>query len=152
MKQGLLVIIGVASILLHCSTGGSFGDFAGGGVIGNPNSPSLSYTDTLSNKVVTVNNFDLNADPGMIPVSKPSGPDQALVNTVQKYSFSGYRGDKRFRFSSGNEEQLSSWISDTIVSWTFTSAGVCSVQVQGAKDTAKWSLPLVVHAYDIDLK
>lgn len=147
-KGGLLIF---AAITMHCSSGGWTGDFAGGGVIGNPTVPTLGfgYVDSTRGRVVTTFIGQLDLGNGPVPLG-PVGSDTALVNHVQSYSYPGAAGTKHFLFSSGSEKRVSSWSMDSSVLWTWTTASVCSVQVQLANetDTSAWSEPLIVHVIE----
>jgi hypothetical protein len=145
------IIIGIAwTIVLHCSSGGSMGDIAGGGVIGNPAMPGLSYTDTIHCRVVTKSGGLSDAAGGSLSPFTPLGPDTAHVNQRQRYCLAGTSGDKRFRFAAVDGERISSWSPDSAIEWFWTVAGICSVQVQVAQepDTTAWSEPLIVHSVE----
>jgi hypothetical protein len=146
MKK-IAIIIGIASaIMLHCSLGGPVGDLTGGGVIGNPATAVLTYTDTIHCRVVTKYGGRLDPDGGPPAPIMPFGADTARINQQQLYGFPGASAIKRFRFATPCGEQFSSWSPDSVIEWTWTTAGICSVQVQRAEnaDTSTWSEPLIV--------
>jgi hypothetical protein len=146
MKR-IIILIGLASvIMLRCSSVGSIGDLSGGGVIGNPLTPEAGFTDTLHQKTETVNNCQIGPNGQVIPLVKPSGSNESQVNKEQQYSCTGYTGTKRFKYSTPLGQQFSSWMSDSEMVWTWTTAGLCSVQVQliVRTDTSTLSKPLIV--------
>ncbi len=147
MKWITGIIIICSSLLLRCSLLGSSGDFAGGGVIGNPSAPTLSFADTIHCRVVTTSTGWLGPDGGPFSPITPFGPDSAHINQQQRYSLSGSTGAQHFRFSSPCGAQISSWSPDSAIEWTWVTAGICSVQVQQVEkaDTSTWSEPLIVH-------
>jgi hypothetical protein len=151
MKLKIPALIIVTALMMRCSVGGSFGDFAGGGVIGNPSMPTLGfgYVDSTRGRVVTTFTGQLDLGNGPVPLG-PVGSDTALVNHVQSYSYPGAAGTKHFLFSSGSEKRVSSWSPDSSILWTWKTASVCSVQVQFANgtDTSAWSEPLIVHVIE----
>jgi hypothetical protein len=146
MKRIIIVFSIASTILLGCSSGGSINDLSGGGVIGNPLTSESGFTDTLHNKTETVNNCQIGSNGQLIPLVKPSGSTESQVNKEQQYSCTGYTGTKRFKFSAPVGQQFSSWMSDSQMIWTWTTTGICSVQVQliVRTDTSTLSEPLIV--------
>jgi hypothetical protein len=147
MKINSLILLLFTAIAMRCSSGGSFGDFAGGGVIGNPTQATFVYSDTVHCTVATVVSVQPGPGGDVSPPITLYGFDTATTNQLQRYACAGVQGNKRFLFSSAVGEQISFWSADSEIIWTWTTAGICSVQVQIAKeaDTSKWSVPLIVH-------
>jgi hypothetical protein len=147
MKWNISIILIALALMLRCSSLGSFGDVAGGGVIGNPLTSTLSYTDTIHCKVVTKSGGQPPGTGGatLSPLI-PFGADSARINQQQQYCTPEASGIKRFRFATSDGEQISSWSPDSAIAWTWTTAGICSVQVQRVEktDTTTWSDPLIV--------
>ena len=140
-KRGGLLIF--AAIMMHCSSGGWSGDFAGGGVIGNPATSAIGYTDTIHCRVITTITVD---GGGALLLSKPTGQDTARINQQQRYFCKGIQGSKRFLFSDSRGEQISTWSPDSEIVWTWTFPGNGSIKVQciDMEDTSSWSEPLIV--------
>ncbi|HUI91797.1 MAG TPA: hypothetical protein VLX68_06060 [Chitinivibrionales bacterium] len=141
------VLAVLAAIMLQCS----FSGYSGGGVIGNPSGFSLlSYTDTLHGRVVTTHDSILSAWAAQLGLVKPSGQDSAHINEGQRYSYPGLPEDMRFRFSDRLGSRVSAWSPDSSVAWIWTTAGICSVQVQmtNGNDTSGWSKALIVRTIE----
>ena len=147
MRLKILALIIFAALLMRCSVGGSFGDFAGGGVIGNPTSSTFTFTDTIHCTVATKITGPLDSGGVQITPGQPTGPTIARVNQQQRYGYLNTPGMKNFRFATQSENQVSSWTQDSVIVWTWTKAGICSVQVRLANgpDTSNWSQPLMVN-------
>jgi hypothetical protein len=147
MKLKIPFLIIFAALMLRCSSGGSFGDFAGGGVIGSPTSSTLAYTDTIRCKVSTKIIGPLDPGGAQTAAAQPTGSPAARVNQQQQYACSCASGTIRFRFAGPSSDQVSSLTQDSTIVWTWTTAGACSVQVQlvNGADTSNWSEPLIVN-------
>jgi hypothetical protein len=80
MKWDSGIILILSALMLRCSSLGSSGDFAGGGVIGNPSAPSVSFTDTIHCRVVTKTSAQPDIDGQALSPLTPVGPDSARIN------------------------------------------------------------------------
>jgi hypothetical protein len=144
MRLKILALIIFTAFMMRCSSGGWSGDFAGGGVIGNPATSAIGYTDTIHCRVITTISVD--GGGAMLPI-KPTGQETARINQQQRYFCKGLQGSKRFLFSNSLGEQISTWSPDSEIVWTWTFPGNGSVRVQciDKDDTSSWSEPLIIY-------
>jgi hypothetical protein len=141
MKWNLVIAIVLIIGTTQCANLGTGGDFAGGGVIGNPDGLTLTFSDTIKCKpenIIFLGNTSTQTG------ATPTGAQSGKLGQEQHYVSSGTTTTKRFRFAGTGSTSLSRWSTDSLVKWTWTTAGICTVQVQVEADTAIWSEPLIV--------